>query len=197
MLPDNIEPTSNLPDFSQYFTPDIVALFAEVAKSRSDFQLEKFVINQHPTKEMQYFQCVLELQTIYYDIKRMELEVKKSEIEIARLRATGDEIDEIDAQMKELGLEQVRLRGVSQLRELETLLNILKTFPRYTREEIENGQAEYWNIRLHKQAELQRISATPNEAAHLESLIQIGALEYKLPQEAQIENEKDKPYELR
>jgi hypothetical protein len=188
---------SNLPDFSKHFTPDIVALFAEVTKSRSDFQLEKFVINQHPTKEMQYFQCILELQTIYYEIKRMELEVKKTEVEISRLRATGDEIDEIDAQMKELGLEQTKLRAVSQLRELETLLNILSTYPRYTREEIEKGQHEYWNIRLHKQAELQRISATPNEAAHLEALIQIGALKYELPKEAQIENEKDKPYELR
>jgi hypothetical protein len=192
-----METMSNLPDFSKHFTPDIVALFAEVTKSRSDFQLEKFVINQHPTKEMQYFQCILELQTIYYEIKRMELEVKKTEIEISRLRATGDEIDEIDAQSKELGLEQTKLRAVSQLRELETLLNILKTYPRYTREDIEKGQQDYWNIRLHKQAELQRISSTPNEAAHLDALIQMGALEYKLPENVKLEREKSKPNELR
>jgi hypothetical protein len=189
---------SNLPDFSKYFTPDIVALFAEVSQSRSNFQIEKFVINQHATKEMQYFQCILELRTIYYAIKTQELENKKTRVEIDRLRATGDEVDQIEAQIKELNLEQAQLHAVSLFRELETLTNILQTYPRYTREEIEKGQAEYWTIRLHRQAELQKISATPNEAAHLESLIQIGALQYVLPEEAQtqIKLEKEKRNEL-
>lgn len=174
---------SNLPDFSKYFTPDIVALFAEVAQSRSNFQLEKFVINQHSTKEMQYFQCVLELQSAYYAIKNIELTIKKTEIEIERLRATGDEVDEVEAQIKELHLEQTRLNLVSQFRELDILMGILNTYPKYTREQIEANQADYWTERLHRQAELQRITATPNEASHLEALIQIGALEYKLPNE--------------
>ena len=188
---------SNLPDFTKYFTPDIVALFAKVTQSRSNFQLEKFVINQHPTKEMQYFQCILELQSMYYSIKTMELNIKKTEIEISRLRATNDEIDEIEAQIKELNLETTRLNLVSQFRELETLMEMLKTFPEYSREDIEKGQAEYWHIRLHRQADLQAMSSTPNQASHLESLIQIGAIKYELPTQQEIENQEVKLHELR
>lgn len=160
------------------FTPDLLLAMAEVQQSRSNFQLEKFVINQHDTEEMRYVQTVIELQQLYYTIKNVSLEMKKTEIEIARKRATGDEIDEIDAQLKELGLEQTRLVGVGAFRELEKLLQIYNSFEhKYTRAEIEAAQPEYWNKRLHRQATLEAIGGTQAQAAHLDSLRQIGALE--------------------
>jgi hypothetical protein len=165
-----------LPDITKYFTPEIIATFAEIQQSRSEFQLEKFVINAHDTNEMRYYQCILEIQQLYYTIKQVSLELKKTEIEIQRLRATGDDIDEIDAQIKELGIEQTKVVGVGAFRELEILLKLKDTFPAYTREEIEKAQPDYWNKRLTRQAKFEAIGGTQAQAAHLTALHQIGAV---------------------
>jgi hypothetical protein len=167
-----------LPDVEEKYTPEILLAMAEIQQSRSNFQLEKFVVNQHDTEEMRYMQTIIELQQLYYTIKTVSLEMKKTEIEIARLRGTGDEVDEIDAQIKELGLEQTRLVGIGAFRELDTLLAIYNSFEhKYTREEIEAAQPDYWNKRLNRQATLEAIGGTQAQAAHLDSLRQIGAIE--------------------
>jgi hypothetical protein len=127
---------------------------------------------------MQYLQTLIELQRLYYTIRSVSLEMKKAEIEISRKRATGDEVDEIEAQMKELNLEQTRVVGIGAFRELEKLLSIYDSFEhKYTREEIEAAQPEYWNKRLHRQATLEAIGGSQAQAGHLDSLRQIGALE--------------------
>jgi hypothetical protein len=124
----------NIKIVEEKFTPEILLAIAEVQQSRSKYQLDKFVVNQHDTDEMRYFQCVTEIQSLYYTIRTVSLEMKKTEIEIDRLRATGDEIDEIDAQIKELGLEQTRLVGVGAFRELGHLMNTFNSFEtKYTR----------------------------------------------------------------
>jgi len=171
-----------LPDIYQYIDNDIVKLFAEVNQSRSQFQLENFVLKQHDTSEMQYVQCLTELENLYYTVRSVSLKLKKDEIEIKRLRETGDEIDEIEAQLKELGIEQTRLVGVGTFREIKILLDLLKTFPRYTREEIEKAQPDYWNKRLTRQYDLQIATKDASAASHLNSLIQSGAVEYKYPE---------------
>jgi len=142
---------SLLPDVSKYFTPEIVATFAEVHQPRSRFQLEKFVVNAHPTAQMQYHQIITEIQALYYTIKQVSLELEKTRIQIKRLRATGDEIDEIEAQIKELGIEQTQVVGVGAFRELEILLELKSQYPDYTREQIEQDQSEYWELRLQAQ----------------------------------------------
>ena len=168
----------SLPDIEEKYTPEVLLAMAEVQQSRSNFQIEKFVVNQHDTDEMRYVQTVIELQQLYYTIKTVSLEMKKTEIEIKKLRVTGDEVDEIDAQIKELGLEQTRLVGIGAFRELDQLLKIYNSFEhKYTRAEIEEAQPEYWNKRLSRQATLEAIGGTQAQAAHLDSLRQIGALE--------------------
>lgn len=171
-----------LPDIYQYIDNDIVKLFAEVNQPRSKFQLENFVLKQHDTSEMQYVQCLTELESLYYTVRSVSLKLKKDEIEIKRLRETGDEIDEIEAQLKELGIEQTRLVGVGTFREIKILLDLLKTFPRYTREEIEKAQPDYWNKRLTRQYDLQVATKDAGAAGHLNSLIQSGAVEYNYPE---------------
>jgi len=171
-------PTFDLSNLADYFTPEIVATFAEVNQPRSRFQLEKFVVGQHDTPQMQYQQCVLEIQSLYYTIKSASIEVKKNEIEIERLRATGDEIDELSAQIKELGLEQTRVVAAGAFRELNNLIDILKRYPKYKREDIENNQADYWGSRLSRQAALENAGGSQAQASHLEALRQIGALEF-------------------
>ena len=168
----------NLPDVLEKLTPDILLAMAEIQQPRSKFQLEKFVINQHSTDEMRYFQTLIEIQNIYYTIRTVSIEMKKTQIEIDRLRKTGDEVDELDAQLKELGLEQTRLVGIGAFRELEHLVNIYNSFPtKYTRDQIENGQPLYWTERLNRQAHLGKIAGA--NAPHLEALRQIGAFDEK------------------
>lgn len=142
---------SLLPDLNKYFTPEIVATFAEVQQPRSRFQLENFVVLSQPTPEMQYYQIITEIQALYYTIRQVSLQLQKSQIEIDRLRQTGDEIDEIEAQIKELGIEQTKVVGVGAFRELEILLQLKNKYPEYTRNEIEQGQGKYWELRLEQQ----------------------------------------------
>lgn len=162
---------SYLPDIKNYITDEIVGTFAEVHQPRSRFQLENFVVGAHPTPEMQYHQIITEIQALYYTIKQVTLELQKAEIEIKKLRATGDEVDEIEAQIKELGIEQTRVVGVGAFRELDALLELKKQYPEYTRAQIEQGQHEYWEKRL----ELQKIN--PNQQAINQIKNNLGELE--------------------
>lgn len=164
-------------DVEEQITPDILLAISEIQKPRSAFQLEKFVVGQHDTDEMKYYQTVIEIQSLYYTIRNVSLEMKKTEIEIARLRKTGDEIDEIDAQIKELGLEQTRVVGIGAFRELSDLMQIFNSFEKqYTRQEIEIAQPDYWNQRLNRQTVLELTGGSQAAAAHLDSLRQIGAI---------------------
>jgi hypothetical protein len=158
-------------------THPIFLALAEIQKPRSRFQLEKFVVGQHDTPEQQYKQTLLEIQHLYYTLKTVNLTLKKDQIEIDRLRMTGDEIDELDAQIKEIALEQSRLIAIGAQRELHDLIEIWESFEhKYTYEELETLQPEYWNKRLNRQSILESIGGSSAQASHLDSLRQIGAL---------------------
>lgn len=186
-----------LPEIISMFTPDIVNRFAEVTQSRSRYQLEKFVMNQHDTDEMRYVQIVTEIQSMYYSAKNMLLEMKKNRIKIDRLRATGDEIAELEAQQIELSIEQAMISSIAFYREMQHLTDILEQFPRYTREQIENNQPEYWHKRMYRQAEIDATAGTSNLAGHLTSLLQMGELKYEYPpMDAKLTLEKEVAKEL-
>ena len=70
---------------------------AEIQQPRSRYQLLHFVIGQHDTPEMRYYQLMLELQDMGYKVRLAEIGLKKAEVEIARLVETGDELDALDA----------------------------------------------------------------------------------------------------
>lgn len=168
-----------LPDVVKIINPEMLNSMVEIQQSRSRFQLEKFVLNQHDTDEMKYYQCLLEITSLYYSLKNLSLDAKKIELEIKKLRSTGDEIDEIEAQKKELGLEQMQLGAVGQFRELEYLMHLYESFPiKYTREQIELAQPQYWDKRLNRQATMDALGGPVSP--HLEALRQIGAIELDL-----------------
>ena len=163
-----------LPDITERFNSDILDAFKEIQQSRSAYQINKFVVNQHETPEMQYYQCILEIQSLYYTIKNVTLDMQINEIKIARLRETKDPIDELEAQKLELGLAQTRLVGVGTFRELDILLERFNSFSKkYTRKEIEEAQPQYWNQRLNRQALFAELSSSPTGMAQLEALYQI------------------------
>jgi type II secretory pathway component HofQ len=150
----------------------------EVQQPRSRFQLERFVLGQHATNEMKYYQTVIELQDAIYKYKLAQLAVKKSQLKIARLRATGDELDELKAQELELGLTQTSLAMFGAEREMKHLLEIFDTFThKYTRSEIEAAQPDYWQARLTNNAKAMLMGGSGVNSAHIEAMEQAGILD--------------------
>jgi hypothetical protein len=151
---------------------------AEVQQPRSRFQLERFVLGQHATPEMKYYQTVIELQDMIYKYKLAQIHVKKAEIKIAKLRATGNDLDELKAQEVELSLVQTRFTMLGAERELNHLIDIWNSFEhKYTRDEIENAQPEYWQERLTNNAKAMLMGGTPVNGSHIEAMEQAGVLD--------------------
>lgn len=157
---------------------DIERAIAEVQQPRSRFQIERFVLGQHATNEMRYYQVCLELQDLLYKYKLSEINAKKTQIKIERLRATGDELDELKAQEIELGQKQNKLAVIGAQRELAHLIDIWETFEhKYSREEIEAAQPDYWQARLTNNAKAMLMGGSSVNAAHIEAMEQAGALD--------------------
>ena len=151
---------------------------AEVQQPRSRFQLERFVLGQHATTEMKYYQTVIELQDAIYKYKLAQIAVQKSELKITRLRATKDELDELKAQEIELGLAQTRVTMLGAEREMKHLVEIFDSFERkFTRAEIEAAQPEYWQARLTNNAKAMLMGGSGVNAAHIEAMEQAGVLD--------------------
>jgi hypothetical protein len=157
---------------------EIDKAIAEVQQPRSRFQLERFVLGQHATPEMRYYQTVIELQDMLYKYKLAQIAVKKSEVKIAKLRARGDELDELKAQEIELGLVQTRFTMLGAERELAHLVDIWDSFThKYTRDEIEAAQPDYWQARLTNNAKAMLMGGSGVNAAHVEAMEQAGVLD--------------------
>ena len=156
---------------------EIEKAIAEIQQPRSKFQLERFVTGSHITPEMQYYQTCIELQDMLYKYKLAKIDVQKAELKISKLRATGDEMDELKAQERELGLEQTRIAMVGAERELAHLVEIWESFEhKFTRAEIEGAQPDYWNARLTANARAMLMGGTSVNAAHIEAMQQAGVL---------------------
>ena len=93
---------------------NIEEAIAEIQQPRSRFQLIHFVLGQHDTPEMRFYQLCLELQDMKHKLALAEIQVKKSEIEIKRLLETGDDLDALDAEEKllELGKKEAIKKGM-------------------------------------------------------------------------------------
>lgn len=147
----------------------------EIQQSQSKYQYEKFVIGQHDSPEMQYYQTVVEASSRIRNLKETELKIKKLEAEIEELLKTGKKSDAIQAEILGLQIEETNLQLIGQRRELEILEDIFSQYPNYTREEIEAAQPEYWNRRLIRTAQLQLMSGHV-DWAQLEAIHQAGIL---------------------
>ena len=146
-----------------------------VVQTRSDYQLEKFVIGQHDTPEMQYRQILIEAQSLIYNIRSAELNLKKSELEAQKLDATGDPIDAIDAEEKRLGMAYTLIALEGARAELACLENLFKQYPQFTPTQIEANQPDYWKKRLNRQAELDIASSRDGiSGANLQSMLSAG-----------------------
>jgi len=167
---------------------NITDAIAEVQQQRSRFQLVHFVIGQHDTPEMRFYQVCLELQDMGYKLRLAQIAVRKSQVEIGRLLATGDELDALEAEEKQVGLEQTQIVMRGAEREVAILTDLFDESTHYTRAEIEHAQPEYWQARLTRQTNLQ-IMAGGVQWAQLDSMRQAGLLdELVAEREAQAQN---------
>ena len=164
---------------------NITEAIAEIQQPRSRFQLIHFVIGQHDTPEMRFYQLCLELQDMGYKLRVAELSVRKTEVEISRLLETGDELDAIEAEEKQVGLEQtlIVMRGAE--REIAVLTDLFDESQKFTRDEIEHAQPEYWQKRLTRQTNLQIMSGNVGWA-QLDSMRQIGLLDEMVSEREQM-----------
>ena len=155
---------------------NITEAIAEIQQPRSRYQLIHFVIGQHDTPEMRFYQLCLELQDMGHKLRLAQLGVRKAEIEIARLLETGDELDALEAEEAQVGLEQTQIVMRGAERELAILTDLFDESQKFTRDEIEHAQPEYWQKRLTRQTNLQ-IMAGGVGWAQLDSMRQIGLLD--------------------
>lgn len=157
---------------------DIENAIIEIQQPRSNFQLERFVLGQHLTPEMQYYQLLLEIQDLTFKHKNALIEVEIAERKIAKLESTEDEIKLLKAKQRKLALDQLKLAIIGTERELAHLLGIWNSFEhKYSREEIEAAQPEYWKARLSANANAMIMGGAGVNPAHLEAMAQAGILD--------------------
>jgi hypothetical protein len=150
----------------------------EIQQSRSKYQIDKFVLGQHHSPEMQYYQLCLETNGIINAIAETELRIEKIKAEAEELMATGKKSDEIEAKIKLLSVPALEAQLIGSRRELTYFEQLFDQFPEYTREEIEAAQQEYWETRLTRVAQLQMLSRQGGvDWAQLEAVYQAGIFE--------------------
>jgi hypothetical protein len=160
---------------------NIETAIKEIRQSRSRYQLEKFVLGQHHSPEMQYYQLVLEASGLISTIKETELTIEKVKAEAEELRETGKKSDAVEAKIKEMSIEDLELHLIGSKRELDYLKELFEQFPKFSREEIEAGQEQYWETRLTRVAQLQMLSRQSGvDWAQFEALSQANIIEKAL-----------------
>lgn len=144
--------------------------FLEIFQGRSDFQLQKFVVDVHVSTERQYAQCVLELQNKYYSIKRSDIIRRKLQHEIEKESCT------FTVEEKKLELEQIEIAIVGALREFDTLYQIFQQLPKYTNKQLQDAEGEYWLKRLSTQAQQDIEAQGTISVGNAEALRQVGII---------------------
>lgn len=152
-----------------------------VIRDRSDYQLKHFVIGQHDTPEMRFRQILLEARDLLMKIKTAEIDLELLQMKIEDLEKTGDKKDELKAKKQRLHKSLVESLLVATKQELDYLVELSKDYRHYTQDEIEANQAEYWDLRLTRQALNDRMALEQGvNVGNLESLRQIGALQREI-----------------
>jgi hypothetical protein len=159
---------------------EIAQAITEIQQSRSRFQLEHFVVNQHDTPEMRFFQICIELQDMEHKLAHASLNERELELKIEKQRAKNTPISHLKADRHELDLQHLRLIRIGAEREVAILRELFAASPKFTRAEIEQAQPAYWRARLGRQYQLQRAT---NQLgwAQLDAMIQAELMDAPRP----------------
>ena len=134
--------------------------FSKYTAGRTSFQLERFVMQEHDLPERKFLQLMMELKSMRDGFISDCFEIEKLKIEIKRLLATNDEIDNLEACKKQYILRQYEENMIFREREIKTIVRLINSLPKiYTYDEIEAAESVYWEHRLTRQAFEDMISA--------------------------------------
>ena len=126
--------------------------FTEIQQPRTDFELKHFVVDQHEGDPQRYAQCVLEIQTKFNNIRRALINKRKINYEIDSADISNPLV-QFDVEGKRIDLEEQDLALLGAVREFQALYKLFLSFEKkFTREEINAAQPEYWVKRLTRQA---------------------------------------------
>lgn len=151
-----------------------------VIVGRSRFQLQNFVIGQHDTPQMKWRQILIEAQQLAYNIRMAELDIERKRIEIHKLLSTGDPLDAIEAEEKQLGIVLTERTLVGARLEMSWLEELAEEVGSYTFDEIEADQPNYWEKRLQRQADIDQFSTRNGiGAGNVQSMLNAGLLRNK------------------
>jgi len=150
---------NKLKEFSDKF--DLGAIdFSKYTAGRTSFQLERFVMQEHDLPERKFLQLMMELKSMRDGFIGDCFEIEKLKIEIKRLLATNDEIDNLEACKKQYILRQCEENMIFREREIKTIVRLINSLPKiYTYDEIEAAESVYWEHRLTRQAFEDMVSA--------------------------------------
>ncbi len=160
--------------------------FNAIQMARTPEVLRKFVVGaqamDHPAQG--WAQCVLELQIKYDDIRRAKVNRELIQLEIDELDLSGDAKSLLNAKLKRIDLEAQDRAMLGAVREFQSLYAIYQSFDkRYTREELDASQVEYWQNRLTRQAlQEQQSRQLGIGAGNLEALREIELSPLSLPE---------------
>lgn len=151
---------------------------ADIQQPRSRYQIERFVLGQHNTPEMRFYQLCLEAQDLKFKIEHAEVAVDRAMLTIKTLSGAGSEAALLDARDAEIDLRQTELALIGARRELAVLEEIFESIPQFTREQIDAAQPDYWRERITRQATLEALGTGGAVSwAQLDALRQVGGLE--------------------
>lgn len=144
--------------------------FLQIFQGRSNFQLDNFVVGMHMTPERQYAQCVLEMQNKYYSIRRADIGRRKL------LKQIEEAVDEFDREEKVLELEQTEIAIIGAIREFDHLYAIFKAMPKFTIDELEKAESDYWIERLSIQSQIDIDATGRISTGNYEALRQVNMI---------------------
>lgn len=134
--------------------------FSKYTAGRTSFQLERFVMQEHDLPERKFLQLMMELKSMRDGFISDCFEIEKLKIQIKRLIATNDEIDNLEACKKQYILRQCEENMIFREREIKTIVRLINALPKiYTYDEIEAAESVYWEHRLTRQAFEDMVSA--------------------------------------
>jgi len=154
---------------------ELIKAFDEIQMPRTEYEIRQFIVFNNETDPKAYAHCVLELSNKYDALRMANYDVQIKEEEILQLEKKKDKISKLEAEKKKIELEQTNRARIGALREFEALYRIWQEFPKkYTRQEIDADQPEYWNKRLTRQANQDLLSSGRVSASNIEGLRMIG-----------------------
>jgi hypothetical protein len=155
---------------------EMLNAFNEIQMPRSAYVLENMVVKSEDTEAHGYAHCVLEMQNAYDNLRIAKCNARKKEIEIEGIKnKVRTEIDDLDIEIKEVELEQLNRARLGALREFKALFDIWRKFEhKFTRQELDADQEEYWVKRLTRQANNDVQASGRISVGNLDALRMIG-----------------------